>query len=491
MGLMTSVQGGPEPPSAPGGAILIGVLAGRVLAPGSERWSSLLDANRAFLDGLDFKGDPGQVVRLPAPDDVDSSSVILVGVGPTPDNEALRRAAGWAARSAAGSATVATEMHAVGQKGAARAVTEGFLLGSYRFDRYRSRPKPPPASHLVLSGADDAQMDESETGTVVAEAVALARDLVLEPAAAQSPEDLAARFVEVATAAGATVEVLEENQIAAAGLGGLAGVGAGSNRPPRLVRIRHRPDGAVGSLALVGKGITFDSGGLSIKSAELMEPMKSDMAGAAAVVATLQAVARLGLPLGVEVITPLADNLPSGSAMKPGDVLRTRNGKTIEVLNTDAEGRLVLADALALATESAPDLVVDVATLTGAAKVALGEKVAGVWGNRAWVVDRIVAAATTAGETVWPMPLHRDYRPLIDSDLADMKNTGGRFGGAITAALILSEFVGEVPWAHLDVAGPARWPDDEHYQRKGASGFGVRTLVALCEVLAAGEMGPS
>ncbi len=207
---------------------------------------------------------------------------------------------------------------------------------------------------------------------MVAEAVALARDLILEPAAAKAPDVLAVRFAEVATEVGATVEVLEESQIAAAGLGGLVGVGAGSTRPPRLVRIRYRPDGATGSLALVGKGITFDSGGLSIKTAELMEPMKSDMAGAAAVVATLQAVARLGLPLGVEVITPLADNLPSGSAMKPGDVLRTRNGKTIEVLNTDAEGRLVLADALALAAESEPDLVVDVATLTGAAKVALG-----------------------------------------------------------------------------------------------------------------------
>jgi leucyl aminopeptidase len=464
---------------------MIGVLAGRALPAGTERWSSLLDGNRAFLDGVDFRGDPGQVVRLPATDDIDTESVLLVGLGPTADNEALRRAAGWAARSAGGAVTVVTDLHTAGPEGAVRAVTEGFLLGSYRFDHYRSRPKPPPPSRLVLSGADGAQLDESEAGRVVAEAVALARDLVLEPAAAQSPDDLAARFADVATAAGASVEVLEESQIAAAGLGGLAGVGAGSTRAPRLVRIGHRPEGAVGSLALVGKGITFDSGGLSIKTAEQMEPMKSDMAGAAAVVATLQAVAKLGLPLALEVITPLADNLPSGSAMKPGDVLRTRNGKTIEVLNTDAEGRLVLADALALATESGPDLVVDVATLTGAARVALGEKVAGVWANQPWVVDRIVAAAATAGETVWPMPLHREYRALIDSDLADMKNTGGRFGGAITAALLLSEFVGDLPWAHIDIAGPARWPDDEHYQRKGASGFGVRTLVALCEGIVA------
>jgi leucyl aminopeptidase len=464
---------------------MIGVLAGRALPPGTERWFSLLDRNRAFLDGVDFRGDPGQVVRLPATDDIDTESVLLVGLGPTADNEALRRAAGWAARSAGGAATVVTDLHTAGSEGAVRAVTEGFLLGSYRFDRYRSQPKPPPPSRLVLSGADGAQLDESEAGRVVAEAVALARDLVLEPAAAQSPDDLAARFADVATAAGASVEVLEESQIAAAGLGGLAGVGAGSTRAPRLVRIGHRPDGAVGSLALVGKGITFDSGGLSIKTAEQMETMKSDMAGAAAVVATLQAVAKLGLPLALEIITPLADNLPSGSAMKPGDVLRTRNGKTIEVLNTDAEGRLVLADALALAAESAPDLVVDVATLTGAAKVALGEKVAGVWANQTWVVDRVVAAAATAGEMVWPMPLHREYRTLIDSDLADMKNTGGRFGGAITAALLLSEFVGDLSWAHIDIAGPARWPDDEHYQRKGASGFGVRTLVALCEGIVA------
>ncbi|HEX2368548.1 MAG TPA: leucyl aminopeptidase [Acidimicrobiia bacterium] len=480
---MTLVEAGPETPSVPSGAVLIGVLTERALPPGTERWSSLLEGNRALLDGVDFRGDAGQVVRLPAPVGVDAGSALLVGLGPNADNEALRRASGWAARSAAGTGAVATDLHTIGQAGAARAVTEGFLLGSYRFDRYRSRPKPPPPSRLVLSGAEGAQIGELEAGQAVAQAVAMARDLVLEPAAAKSPEDLAARFAEVGTAVGATVEILEESQITAAGLGGLAGVGAGSTRSPRLVRIRYRPEGATGSIALVGKGITFDSGGLSLKTADLMEPMKSDMAGAAAVVATLQAVVKLGLPLEVEVITPLADNLPSGSAMKPGDVLLTRNGKTIEVLNTDAEGRLVLADALALAAESIPDVMIDVATLTGAAKVALGEKVAGVWGNHPWLVDAIVAAATTAGESVWPMPLHHEYRALIDSDLADMKNTGGRFGGAITAALLLSEFVGDVPWAHIDIAGPARWPDDEHYQRKGASGFGVRTLVALCETL--------
>ena len=462
--------------------VAAGVLSGRRVpghtAPLLEALGSRLDE---FLDAAEFNGETGQVVRLPAPDSVAAQTVLLVGLGEEADHEVIRRAAGWAGRSTARSPTVATDLHLLGVDGAARAVAEGFLLGQYRFDPYRSQPRHTATERLVLSGASPDQIEEAGVGAVVAAAVAAARDLVLEPAAGKAPADLAQRMADLVTGLPVEVEVLDEQRIAAEGLGGVAGVGAGSTRPPRLVRMVYRPGDATAALVLVGKGITFDSGGLSIKPAVDMEAMKTDMSGAAAVVAALWAVARLGLPVRVEAIAPLADNLPSGAALKPGDVLKTRNGRTIEVLNTDAEGRLVLADGLALAVEARPDLVVDVATLTGACKIALGEKIAGVWSNQHDALERVLAAGRAAGEAFWPMPLAGDYRKLLDSDLADMKNVGGRFGGAIIAALLLAEFVGDTPWVHLDIAGPARWPDDEHYQRKGGSGFAVRTLVALCE----------
>jgi leucyl aminopeptidase len=285
-------------------------------------------------------------------------------------------------------------------------------------------------------------------------------------------------------AAGFVVEVWDEDRIAQERLGGLLGVAAGSTRPPRLLAGRYRPTGAVGHLALVGKGITFDSGGLSIKPADNMEMMKYDMAGAAAVAAGAAAIGWLGLSVDVSVFVPLTDNMPSGSATKPGDVLTARNGKTIEVLNTDAEGRLVLADALCLAAEESPDLIVDIATLTGAARVALGSHIAALFASSDDLADQVRATAERAGERVWPMPLPADYRREIDSVVADMKNTGGRYGGAINAAMLLAEFVGESPWAHLDIAGPGWLFDDGPFGRKGlASGFGVRTVVALASEL--------
>ena len=264
----------------------------------------------------------------------------------------------------------------------------------------------------------------------------------------------------------------------------MLGVAAGSDRPPRLLEMWHEPQDPEAFVVLVGKGITFDSGGLSLKTAAGMETMKTDMSGAAAVIGAMSAISKLDLNVRVLGLTPLTDNMPGPSATKPGDVLTARNGKTIEVLNTDAEGRLVLADALSLGAEHEPDLMVDVATLTGACKVALGEKIGGVMGNNSDLVDRLVSLGVATGERLWPLPLPDDYRSLIDTPIADMKNTGGRFGGALTAGLLLQEFVADVPWAHLDIAGPARWPDSEHYQTKGGSGFAVRTLVALVEDVA-------
>ena len=275
--------------------------------------------------------------------------------------------------------------------------------------------------------------------------------------------------------------LFDEDRIVAERLVGLAGVARGSDRPPRMLVARREGSGDAPHLALVGKGIVFDSGGLSIKTSEGMQTMKSDMAGAAAVVAAAVAIGRLGLGLKVSVFVPLTDNMPGGSATKPGDVLTARNGKTIEVLNTDAEGRLVLADALSLAAEQEPDLIVDVATLTGAAKIALGLQIAAVFASSEEVSNSIAAAADRSDERVWPMPVPEDYRALLSSGVADMKNTGGRYGGAITAALFLSEFVGGHPWAHLDVAGPAWSSEDRDTGPQGGTGFGVRTLVALAE----------
>ena len=283
-----------------------------------------------------------------------------------------------------------------------------------------------------------------------------------------------------------TVEVWDEDRIAAERLGGLLGVARGSTQPPRLVRVEYRPpdpieiDGRVPHLALVGKGITFDSGGLSLKTATGMETMKTDMGGAAAVLGAVDAAAALGARIRITAITPLTENMPGGSATKPGDVLTTRNGKTIEVLNTDAEGRLVLADGLTLAAEAEPDAIIDLATLTGAAVVALGKEIAGLLGNDDDLIAQVRAAGDRAGEPLWPLPLPDDYRSHIDSEVADMRNVG-RPGqaGSIAAAMLLREFVGEVPWAHLDIAGPARSDENSRYLSQGGTGFGVRTLVAL------------
>jgi leucyl aminopeptidase len=279
------------------------------------------------------------------------------------------------------------------------------------------------------------------------------------------------------------VTVYDEDQIADAGFGGLQAVNLGANNPARMVVMRYTPQGATKTVAFVGKGIVFDSGGLSIKPAAGMETMKTDMAGAAAVMGAVKAIADLGLVVNVTGITPFTENMTGGSALRPGDVMRAYNGKTMEVLNTDAEGRLVLADGLALAVEDEPDLVVDIATLTGACKVALGPLVGGLIAKQDEAADLVLNASQAAGEAMWRLPFVEEYRSMLDSDIADMKNIGGRWGGAITAAIILSEFVGDTPWVHLDIAGPGRADKTEHYVSKGGSGFGVRTLIAVAQSL--------
>jgi leucyl aminopeptidase len=308
--------------------------------------------------------------------------------------------------------------------------------------------------------------------------VNLARDLINEPAGDLTPQRLADVAAEIAEREGLALTVLDEAAAAAEHLGGLLGVAAGSTQPPRLIELVYEPPEARATVALVGKGITFDSGGLSIKTAEGMETMKTDMSGAAAVLAAMSTLPAFAPGVKVIAIVPATENMPGGSATKPGDVLHIRNGKTVEVLNTDAEGRLVLADGLSLAVEAGVDAILDLATLTGACIVALGRRIAGLMGNNEAWIAQVRSAADRAGEAVWPLPLPEEYRKNLDSEVADIKNIGGgRFGGALTAGLFLKEFVGDVPWAHLDIAGPARSEEDDAYLPKGGTGFGVRTIV--------------
>jgi leucyl aminopeptidase len=436
----------------------------------------------ARLEAEEFTGKPGQMVLLPSGEAVPYAQIAIVGLGDDPTAEVVRRAAGSAARALKSSASIASSLHGACEGGAG-AVAAGLVLGGYSFDKHKSDPKASRITELVLLEAGPEDVADADRELIVTRAVALARDLVNEPAMYKSPEMLAEVARGIASAADISIRVLDEHEIEAERLGGLRGVSLGAANPPRLVEFRYEPEGASATLALVGKGIVFDSGGLSIKPAAAMEEMKTDMSGAAAVFGAVQAIAQLGIRVNVIAITPLTENMPGGAAMRPGDVLHTRNGKTIEVLNTDAEGRLVLADGLALAVEAEPDLIIDLATLTGACMIALGKRIAGLFGTDA-AVEQVSDAAAAAGERVWHLPLPDDYRAMIDSDIADMKNTGDRYGGAITAALLLKEFAGEGPWAHLDIAGPARASDTDGYIVKGGTGFGVRTLVEIARRMA-------
>jgi leucyl aminopeptidase len=309
------------------------------------------------------------------------------------------------------------------------------------------------------------------------DAVSWARDLVNTPAGDMPPAQIAREAQRMARSVGLTCKVWNESQLDKGGFGGILGVGKGSVNPPRLIELTYTGAGTATPIALTGKGIAFDSGGLSIKDAKGMETMKYDMGGAASILATMKAIARLKPKINVIAAIPCAENLPSGSAQKPGDVITHRGGTTSEVLNTDAEGRLVLADALAFLAERKPELIVDTATLTGACVVALGTGISGAMGNDDALIRGLIAAGDASGEPIWQLPLHREYRQLIDSSVADIKNIGDRWGGAITAAWFLAEFVGDTPWCHLDIAGPGFSDRGTDLSPRGATGVPVRTLV--------------
>ncbi|MER7774140.1 leucyl aminopeptidase [Streptomyces sp. NPDC096191] len=494
-------------------AIVIGVAKdtaaksqGLVVAPGAEAVDKAYDGRLAgVLETLGASGAEGEVTKLPAPSGFKAPIVVAVGLGAQPekdaafDAEALRKAAGVAARTLAGAKKAAFALPLT-EAADAGAVGEGVLLGAYSFDAYKEKGsakakngKAPLAEATLLGGKprDKAYKAAIERAAAVAEELNRARDLVNTPPNDLNPEAFAAIAQAAAKEHGIKVQVLDEKALTKGGYGGILGVGAGSAAGPRLVKLSYTSSKATKSLAFVGKGITYDSGGISLKPAGHNETMKCDMAGAAAVFAAVVAAARLGLEVNVTGWLALAENMPSGSATRPGDVLRMYSGKTVEVLNTDAEGRLVLADALWAASQEKPDAIIDVATLTGAMMLALGSRTYGVMANDDAFRAAVHEAAEEVGEPAWPMPLPEHLRKGMDSATADIANMGERMGGGLVAGLFLREFVGEgIAWAHLDIAGPAFNESGPFgYTPKGGTGTAVRTLVRVAELTAAGDLG--
>jgi len=459
------------------------VLVGDDLLAGSDLF--------AELASLGATGAAGEVTKVPARGALTATTLLAVGVGPVedgerPSGEQVRRAAGSAARALAGTTHAATTLSTVDLA----AAVEGTVLGSYAFTAYKSDSGKAPLGRLDLLVADPKNSEAKAAlvrSAAIGTAVATARELVNTPPNDLFPASFAERAMALGKTAGVKVEVLDEKALAKGGYGGILGVGMGSARPPRLVRMTYVATKAKSSVALVGKGVTFDTGGISIKPAAGMEAMTSDMAGAAAVVATVVLAATLKLPVNVTATVPMAENMPSGTAQRPGDVLTQYGGTTVEVLNTDAEGRLILADAIVRACEDSPDYLIDTATLTGAQVVALGNRTPGVMGTDAFR-DRVAGISQSVGEGGWAMPLPEELRADLDSPIADLANiTGNRWAGMLAAAVFLQEFVADgVQWAHIDVAGPAYNTGSAHgYTGKGGTGVPVRTMIAALEDIAA------
>jgi leucyl aminopeptidase len=485
-------------------ALVVGVAAGtagpRLIAdalPAAVR-TQLTNA----LGAVGATGAKDSVHRIPSVTGVTAKSIVFTGLGTvrgTVPVEVLRRAAGAASRALPGLAKVVFALPAPDAE-SITAVAEGALFGAYAYNRYRTGDSAKEPLGSVIVAAADGLSTAARAGIrrakIIAAAVHGTRDLINMPPLDLYPSVFAEAAQALVEKLPVTVTVLDERKLARGGYGGILAVGQGSARPPRLVRLDYSPAGAKSHVALVGKGITFDSGGISIKPAAGMDEMKSDMSGAAAVLHAVAAVAELGLPIKVTGWLAIAENMPSGTAQRPSDVITIRGGRTVEVLNTDAEGRLVLADALVAAGELKPDVIVDIATLTGAQVVALGTRTSAIMSNDDALRDRLHRVSDTAGEQFWPMPLPPELRASMDSRVADIANIGERFGGMLVAGLFLQEFIptgddeSTVPWAHLDIAGPAFNTGSGHgYTPPGGTGVGVRTLVALCEDLAHSPIG--
>jgi leucyl aminopeptidase len=439
------------------------------------------------LDSLGVSSGLGKTTKISGPN---SSLVFLIGLGSSQDIDSLRFVGGVAARELGDAEHVVID---IPSKSSAEtlALFEGFLLGNYDFQNYKSKPVKRRLARLTIVSKSKPKATELAEIETIVSAVHACRDLVNQPANDLYPEVMTQQAKKASKGLPIKIKVWEEKDLLAQGLGGIHAVGKGSSKPPRLVKLEYKPAGAKTSMALVGKGITFDTGGLSLKPAESMVGMKYDMTGAAAVMQALVAIASLGIKVKATAWLCLAENMPSGSATRPNDIIKIRNGKTVEVLNTDAEGRLVLADGLSMAVEESPDYLIDVATLTGAATIALGNRYAGLMGDEA-AIKKVEKASESVGELVWHMPLPEELRPLLDSDIADIANVkiGNRAGGMLIGGLFLREFVGadqakKPAWAHLDIAGPAN-NDSAAYGHtpKGATGVTVRTLIQLARDLA-------
>lgn len=433
-----------------------------------------------------YTGKAGQYQTVNGPNGL----VAMVGMGKAEDLtvDIVRETGAKISRSAKKHSHVATTIveelpEGIDQVAAAQAFAEGLVMGSYTYTAQKSSPEKVELKKITVVSAVAKVSKAIALGAAVAEGVALARDLVNEPGGSLTPPKFAAQVQRMARKVGLKVKVLDKAAIEKAKLGGLLGVNQGSTHPARFVELTYEPEvKAKGTIAFVGKGITFDAGGLSIKTGNGMMTMKCDMGGAAAVVGAMSVLPASKPPVRVRAYLPMTDNMLGGDAIRPGDVVTLRNGKTMEILNTDAEGRIVLADALSLASEAKPDAIVDLATLTGACMAALGPKIAGRMGNNDNWISQVGEAAENSGERTWELPLPADYRTMVDSSVADMKNIGGPYGGALTAGLILEEFVGEgIPWVHLDIAGPAFSDSADKLHPKGGTGFGVRTLVRLAQ----------
>jgi leucyl aminopeptidase len=452
-----------------------------------------------LISAGDVKGKLNEIAVLYPCGAVLGGRVIVVGLGKAEEFtlDKARQAAGSAAKKARelGCKSIATIAFGAGGGGlspqaAAQATVEGMLLGLYEFRVHKSTPaERGMVESLTLVEADAAKAAAVEAGMhvgrILAEATNLTRDLVNQPSNHMTPHILADAARVVASQNGLQCQVLGLEQMAELGMGAFMGVTQGSDEPAQFIILEHKPD-AGQPVVLIGKGITFDSGGISIKPGEHMEEMKGDMAGAAAVIGAMQAVAQLGLPLHVVGLAPACENLPSGHAYKPGDVLKAMNGKTIEIISTDAEGRLILADALCYAARYNPTAVIDLATLTGACTIALGDMVAaGIFGSDDDLAAKLREASAKAGEKLWPLPLYEEYKDKIKSEVADMKNSGGRNSGVGASAIFLKEFT-SYPWAHLDIAPMALTDSAGPYTAKGATGFGVRTLVEFLRARVSG-----
>ncbi|TET25598.1 MAG: leucyl aminopeptidase [Dehalococcoidia bacterium] len=450
----------------------------------------------------EIKGKLGEITVIHSLGKLPAHRVVVVGLGKPPQlsQDKVRRLVAETCRLLRQKAvdSIATVAQGAGVAGindesAAQAVTEGALLGTYLFRRHMTREaEHGEIKELIIVAADKAKLVPlrrgCNQGRIMAEATNLARDMVNEPANYMTPSQMAKTARKLATSYGLEVSLLEKKQMGELGMGALLGVAQGSREPPKFITLHYRGRNATEiDVALVGKGITFDSGGISIKPSKGMAEMKGDMAGGAAVMAALSAIARLKTKINAMAIIPATENLPGDSALKPGDILTAINGKTIEIISTDAEGRLILADALGYAKKLGARTIVDVATLTGSIRVALADIYSGALGNNQGLIDRLVSAAAAAGELIWPLPMHEGYGEKIKSDVADIKNVGTQYGGAITAAQFLAEFVGDTPWVHLDIAGTSLSEKEQGYLVKGASGVAVRTLVNLVLSLASSQ----